>query len=195
MTPDTLPGYDDWKTETPEDEPLNALRVVEISTGQPLKPIEKNAAAVALGRLGGLKGGKGRAAKLSDDRRHEIAQQAAKARWAKAKGLDTEYGNNKLVYPASAAIGTPKATPKVEDDGREIDQEEKGKKGGGGNGNGQHPLIEGLLEELPKPKTEWPMEERKNWLEMASTIFNVIYKNSDDNRGSLRVVVEKVSAK
>ena len=24
MTPDTLPGYDDWKTETPEDEPLNA---------------------------------------------------------------------------------------------------------------------------------------------------------------------------
>jgi len=39
------------------------------------------------------------------------------------------------------------------------------------------------------------MEERKNWLEMASTIFNVIYKNSDDSRGSLRVVVEKASAK
>jgi hypothetical protein len=64
----------------------NALRVVEISTGEPLKPKEKNAAAVALGRLGGLKGGKGRADKLSDDRKHEIAQQAAKARWAKAKG-------------------------------------------------------------------------------------------------------------
>jgi hypothetical protein len=108
------------------------------------------------------------------------------------------YGATKLVYPAIAATGTAKANLKVEEEGREHDQEEKGKKGGGGRGgndNGQHPLIEGLLEELPKPKTEWPMEERKNWLEMASTIFNVIYKNSDDNRGSLRVVVEKASAK
>lgn len=64
----------------------NALRVVEISTGEPLKPIEKNAAAVALGRLGGLKGGKGRAASMTPERRREIAQRAAKTRWAKAKG-------------------------------------------------------------------------------------------------------------
>jgi hypothetical protein len=64
----------------------NALRVVEISTGEPLKPVEKNAAAVALGRLGGLKGGKSRAAKLTEDQRSEIAQRAAKARWAKEKG-------------------------------------------------------------------------------------------------------------
>lgn len=41
----------------------------------------KNPAAVALGRLGGLKGGKARAAKLSKERRTEIARQAAKARW------------------------------------------------------------------------------------------------------------------
>jgi len=66
----------------------DALRVVEISTGEPLKPKEKNAAAVALGRLGGLKGGKERAARLSEDRKHEIAQRAAKARWAKEKGLE-----------------------------------------------------------------------------------------------------------
>jgi hypothetical protein len=64
----------------------NALRVVEISTGAPLKPKEKNAAAVALGRLGGLKGGKKRAEKLTEERRHEIAQRAAKQRWAKEKG-------------------------------------------------------------------------------------------------------------
>jgi hypothetical protein len=68
----------------------NALRVVEISTGEPLKPKEKNAAAVTLGRLGGLKGGKGRAASMSSDRRHEIAQQAARTRWAKEKGLNIE---------------------------------------------------------------------------------------------------------
>jgi hypothetical protein len=44
---------------------------------------EKNPAAVALGRLGGLKGGKARAKKLSAKRRKEIAEKAAKARWEK----------------------------------------------------------------------------------------------------------------
>ena len=61
----------------------NALRVVEISTGEELKPSEKNAAAVALGRLGGMKGGKARAAKLSESQRREIASNAARKRWQK----------------------------------------------------------------------------------------------------------------
>jgi hypothetical protein len=42
---------------------------------------EKNPAAVALGRLGGLKGGKARAEKLSPEKRREIAKKAAKSRW------------------------------------------------------------------------------------------------------------------
>ncbi len=42
---------------------------------------EKNPAAVALGRLGGLKGGPARAKKLSSRKRKEIAHKAAKARW------------------------------------------------------------------------------------------------------------------
>ena len=41
----------------------------------------KNIAAVALGRLGGLKGGKARAAKLSAEQRRQIAKNAARARW------------------------------------------------------------------------------------------------------------------
>jgi hypothetical protein len=45
----------------------------------------KNPAAVALGKLGGSKGGTIRAAKLSPEVRSAIAQQAAKARWAKEK--------------------------------------------------------------------------------------------------------------
>jgi len=44
---------------------------------------EKNSAAVALGRLGGLKGGKARAAKLTAKQRKETAIKAAKARWSK----------------------------------------------------------------------------------------------------------------
>ncbi|TMG53959.1 MAG: hypothetical protein E6H84_10160 [Chloroflexi bacterium] len=44
---------------------------------------EKNPAAVALGKLGGSKGGKIRAAKLSARRRSEIAKKAAATRWGK----------------------------------------------------------------------------------------------------------------
>jgi hypothetical protein len=42
---------------------------------------EKNPAAVALGKLGGLKGGKARAASLTSARRKEIARKAAAKRW------------------------------------------------------------------------------------------------------------------
>lgn len=41
----------------------------------------KNPAAVLLGRLGGLKGGKARAKSLSAEQRKEIAKKAAEARW------------------------------------------------------------------------------------------------------------------
>lgn len=50
------------------------------------KESEKNPAAVILGRLGGLKGGPARAAKLSAKRKKEIAKKAAEARWSKVKG-------------------------------------------------------------------------------------------------------------
>jgi hypothetical protein len=43
---------------------------------------KKNPAAVALGRLGGLKGGRARAEKLSEERRQEIAKRAAQIRWS-----------------------------------------------------------------------------------------------------------------
>ncbi len=48
------------------------------------KESQKNPAAVALGRLGGLRGGKARAEKLSEKERHQIAKNAAAARWHKA---------------------------------------------------------------------------------------------------------------
>jgi hypothetical protein len=50
----------------------------------------KNAAAVALGRLGGLKGGKARAKALSSKKRKAIAAKAAKARWGARKGKKTK---------------------------------------------------------------------------------------------------------
>ncbi len=58
-----------------------ASGIARLTTEQD-KP-SKNPAAVALGRLGGLKGGKARAEKLTAKRRKEIAQKAIAARWAK----------------------------------------------------------------------------------------------------------------
>jgi len=67
-----------------------ARRVVEQAIGEqidgsplPDKDASKNPAAVALGKLGGAKGGRARADSLSRRRRIEIAKQAAKARWEK----------------------------------------------------------------------------------------------------------------
>ncbi len=64
-----------------------AAQIVAEAIGEK-KPAEpeistKNPAAVALGRLGGLKGGKARAEKLSAKRRKEIAKKAAESRWSK----------------------------------------------------------------------------------------------------------------
>lgn len=68
-----------------------AARIVAQSTGQPIpapeiSQPEKNPAAVALGRLGGQKGGPARAAALSKTRRIEIARKAARAKWLKRNG-------------------------------------------------------------------------------------------------------------
>ena len=62
----------------------NALRIVEEATGAILKPAEgKNVHAQALSALGASKGGKARAANLSEKRRKQIARKAAAARWKK----------------------------------------------------------------------------------------------------------------
>jgi hypothetical protein len=60
---------------------INAFRVVQEATGQ--TELLKNPNAVALGRLGGLKGGKARANSMTPEQRKAIAQKAAKARWSK----------------------------------------------------------------------------------------------------------------
>lgn len=50
--------------------------------GSPLPPKpKKNPAAVALGKLGGAKGGRARAEKLSAAKKKRIAKKAAMARW------------------------------------------------------------------------------------------------------------------
>lgn len=70
----------------PRDPNQLAKLIADIATGQ-IDPIVtddgKDLAAVLMGRRGGIKGGRARAKKLSPERRREIAQRAAAARWSK----------------------------------------------------------------------------------------------------------------
>ncbi len=69
----------------PRDPFQLAKLIGDIATGQVEDRVEdgKNAAAVELGRLGGAKGGKARAKKLSPTKRKQIAKKAARERWGK----------------------------------------------------------------------------------------------------------------
>ena len=71
----------------PRDVNQLAHLIGEIATRQvapdPEPEDTRDPAAVALGRKGGLKGGKARAAKLTPEQRAESARKAAAARWAK----------------------------------------------------------------------------------------------------------------
>lgn len=66
-----------------------AASIVKDATEEKIQPAPetpgKNPAAVALGRLGGLKGGKARAVKLSSEERKKIAKKAAKVHWERIK--------------------------------------------------------------------------------------------------------------
>jgi hypothetical protein len=77
------------KKKRPSDINILASQIVAETTEELKKEStqtsakEKNPAAVALGRLGGLKGGPARAKKLSSMKLREIAKKAAKTRWGK----------------------------------------------------------------------------------------------------------------
>lgn len=72
-----------------KDTNVLATHIVEEATFESLPDVLKtkdgeNAYAVALGRLGGLKGGRARATNLTSKRRLEIAKKAVQARWGKS---------------------------------------------------------------------------------------------------------------
>jgi len=80
------------KKKRDHDFSITAFRVVQEATGQieseqinggigEIKTEGKNPHAVALGRIGGLKGGRARAEKLTPEQRKEIDQRVARARW------------------------------------------------------------------------------------------------------------------
>ena len=74
------------REKKPHDFSIIAQRVVQEATREddeatPLETTDKKLDHAAIGRLGGLKGGKARAAKLTPEQRSEIARRAARVRW------------------------------------------------------------------------------------------------------------------
>jgi hypothetical protein len=79
-----LPSGMPKRPRRPRDPNELAFQVFQEATGEAPSPPpqrEKNAAAVALGRLGGAKGGAARAAKMTPEERSASALKAATARW------------------------------------------------------------------------------------------------------------------
>jgi len=77
-------------SKRPRDANQLAKYIVDVATGEEENErpdeVAKNPAAVALGKLGGKKGGVARAARLPPERRRAIAARAAKIRWEKGRG-------------------------------------------------------------------------------------------------------------
>lgn len=76
------------RSSTPKDTQQLARSVLDAVSpdAEPKKPAKKkpkNPAAVALGKLGGAKGGPARAKALTPEKRAEIAKKAAATRWKK----------------------------------------------------------------------------------------------------------------
>jgi hypothetical protein len=78
----------DRSRKRPRDPNQLGKLVVDLATGGATEPDHddgKDPAAVELGRKGGLKGGKARAAKMTPEERSAAAKKAARARWGRGK--------------------------------------------------------------------------------------------------------------
>ena len=94
-------------------------------------------------------------------------------------------GRDKLVSPAF-------------NDGDTRDKQENKKGSGGGRGgNGEdddlHPLIQGLVAELPNKREEWPVEKRVHWLQIAVNTFSLLYGNQSEEEIVITVELRKKS--
>lgn len=80
---------DSKRLSRPRDPNQLAKLITEIATGEQTDRLitddGRDLAAVMMGRLGGLKGGRARADSMSSERRSEIAKKAAEARWSKGE--------------------------------------------------------------------------------------------------------------
>lgn len=92
-------------------------------------------------------------------------------------------GPDRLIEPI---IGATSATDRVRPTVDSIDNNQDGERDAaetsGPDMTGFHPFIQGLLDTLPEPGTNWTIEGRTKWLQAAANIFDLIYKGSGEIR-------------
>ena len=101
-----------------------------------------------------------------------------------------DMGDDRLIRPkAEIADAQPDGDAQRRQHDNDTSRKEPDRKTGGGGGGDDsdgknHPLIRGLLVTLPEPGTPWPKSERQAWLNMAASIFDMIYKEARPSRAS-----------
>jgi len=55
------------------------------------------------------------------------------------------------------------------------------------------PLIQGLIERLPKPEDVWSLDDRAKWLDLANRIFDLVYSAGDDEQRKIDVEIVEPS--
>jgi hypothetical protein len=89
-------------------------------------------------------------------------------------------GPERLIEPIIGNVPPAERRAAIEDEPAEEDT------GRGSTGNQAirsrtlHPFIEGLLDALPEPNTNWALEGRAKWLQAAAYNFDLMYKGADD---------------
>ena len=97
-------------------------------------------------------------------------------RSAKQAGL-FELSNDRLTLPPS--LNNP---PPIAEQIAPIssDRSTSGNDGSSSSRSGLHPFIQGLIDKLPPPDTEWDLVARAKWLTTAANIFDLMYKAGND---------------
>lgn len=92
-----------------------------------------------------------------------------------------ELSSDRLSTPPGLNTQKKEVEAGQNDDQQKDDLAQKNQQGsGGGNGGQYHPFIQGLIDKLPTPETNWTLKDRAKWLNTAANIFDLMYSGPDD---------------
>jgi hypothetical protein len=86
-----------------------------------------------------------------------------------------------------------RAAEKVESNGTIANKLPGSLRAAEGVGRITDPLIQGLIERLPKPEDVWSLDDRAKWLDLANRIFDLVYSAGDDEQRKIEVEIVEPS--
>ena len=110
-----------------------------------------------------------------------------------------KHGRNRLVEPVfkgsdSTIDSTEDSQDESESDpGVGLDDANQ-RSSGGGDGGSLPPLLKGLVDALPAPDSEWAMQQRFDWLQLANQIFKMTYKSEGMTAPEIQITLKEKGA-